>query len=76
MKVDLKAMTESQLTELIYRAKRRTVELKKKEAIPKLARKVEAMIESEGLSLKEILWELRKPGRTPVVPATGRSRKR
>ena len=64
MKIDLKAMTHGQLTRLIARAKQHKTELEK-ETVVRIQKKVRAMIESEGLTLKEVLGELRK-GRSTV----------
>jgi len=59
MRVELKGMTHDQLNQLIAQAKRRRAELEKGK-IAKVRRKVQAMIESEGLTVKEVLGELRK----------------
>ena len=74
MKVDLSAMTESQLTGLIARAKLRKTELEEK-TIAKVRKRIQAMIESEGLTLKEVLGDLRKSRRTAAIVAMGKSRK-
>ena len=74
MKISLKVMSDGQLTALIARAKRRQAELEK-ETIAEVRKKIQAMIESEGLTRNEVLGESRKSRRAHVASARRQSRK-
>ena len=68
MKSDLKAVTEGQLAALIARAKQRRTELEN-ETIARVRTEIRKMIESEGLTLSEVLGALCNSPRTVRVTA-------
>jgi len=62
MAINLKALNENQLIELIRKAEQRKLEVAK-EKLVKVRKKIQTLLEPEGLTLRDLFGHLDKPRR-------------